>query len=66
MSIDDYLTTIKMLVDNVKIVRHLILDKDLMIHVLTHLGLEYDLVMVNITSKTMPITWQEAQVVILN
>ena len=55
-----------MLVDNVKIVRHLILDKDLMFHVLVDLGLEYDLVVVNITSKTMPITWQEAQAVILN
>ena len=66
MSIDDYLTKIKMLVDNVKIVRHLILDKDLMFHVLVDLGLEYDLVVVNITSKTMPITWQEAQAVILN
>ena len=56
-----------MLVDNVKMVsRHLILDKDLMFHVLVDLGLKYDLVVVNITSKTMPITWQEAQAVILN
>ena len=37
-----------------------------MFHVLVDLGLEYDLVVVNITSKTMPITWQEAQAVILN
>ena len=51
LSMDKYLTKMKMFADNLRIVGYLIIDEDLMLHVLVGLRLEYDLVVANLTSK---------------
>ena len=66
MSIDEYLTKMKMFADNLGIDGYLITDDDLMLHVLAGLRSEYDLVVVNLTSRIVPATWQEAQALLLN
>ena len=55
LSMDEYLTKMKM-----------VADKDLMLHVLAGLGPEYDSVVVNLTARLVPATWQEAQALLLN
>ena len=51
LSMDKYLTKMKMFGDNLRIVGYLIIDEDLMLHVLVGLRLEYDPVVANLTSK---------------
>ena len=51
LSMDKYLTKMKMFADNLRIVGYLIIDEDLMLHVLVGLRLEYDPVVANLTSK---------------
>ena len=48
---DKYLIKMKMFADNLRIVGYLIIDEDLMLHVLVGLRLEYDPVVANLTSK---------------
>lgn len=52
---DDYLTKMKMFVDNLGTIEHLILDEDLVFHVLANVKYsKYDLIVANLTSKTLP------------
>ena len=56
----------KMIADNLRTAGYLITDEDLMLHVFAGLGSEYDHVVVNLTSRIVPATWQEAQAMLLN
>ena len=66
MPMDEYLTKMKMVADNLGTAGYLVSDEDLMLHVLAGLGPEYDLVVVNLTSRIVPATWQESQALLLN
>ena len=56
-SIDEYLTKMKMFVDNLRTVGYLITNNDLMLHVLAGFESEYDPVVVNLTSIIVLTTW---------
>ncbi|KAL6340340.1 hypothetical protein AAG906_040777 [Vitis piasezkii] len=63
---NECLTKMKMFVDYLGTVGYLIIDEDLMLHVLADLGSEYDLAVVNLTFRIVLAIWQEAQVLLLN